>query len=201
MTCVLDGRCQNGDAAAALTWRPLVEADLGMLGRWLAEPCVARWWHHDASPAGVRRDFGPSVRGAEPGEDLVVLLGGRPVGLLQRSVIQDYPADLAELSALTEVPPGAVELDYLLASADLRGHGLGTRLIRLAVQRTWVELPDVPAVLVAVVAGNLASWRACEKAGLQRVAEGEMEPENQADPPLHYVYRVDRPARAAQGPR
>ena len=58
------------------------------------------------------------------------------------------------------------------------------------VARTY---PTAAAVLVAVVAANTASWRALEKAGLQRIAEGAMAPENPADEPLHFVYRVDRP--------
>jgi aminoglycoside 6'-N-acetyltransferase len=179
---------------ARLTWRPLVDDDLRMLGEWLAEPAVARWWHHDATPAGVERDFGPSVRGEEPGEDLVVLLDDQPVGLLQRSVIADYPEDLEDFGALVEVPDGAVELDYLIGDPALRGRGLGSRLIAAAVQDTWASRPDTPAVLIAVVAANVASWRAVEKAGLTRVAEGPMEPDNPVDDPLHYVYRVDRPA-------
>jgi aminoglycoside 6'-N-acetyltransferase len=44
------------------------------------------------------------------------------------------------------------------------------------------------------VAGNVASWRALEKAGLERVAEGDLTPDNPVDPPLHYVYRADRPS-------
>jgi aminoglycoside 6'-N-acetyltransferase len=177
-----------------LSWRPLTAADLPMLAGWLAEPGVARWWHHETSPAAVERDFGPSVRGEEPGEDLVVLADGRPVGLLQRARIADYADDLEEFSALVTVPPGAVEIDYLIAEPADRGRGLGTRLVRHAVARTWTDLPDAAAVLVAVVAGNVASWRALEKAGLERVAEGDMAPDNPVDAPLHYVYRVDRPA-------
>lgn len=179
---------------APLTWRPLAAGDLPMLAGWLAEPAVARWWHHDSTSAGVERDFGPSVRGEEPGEDLVVLLDERPIGLLQRSVIADYPEDLEEFGALVEVPANAVELDYLIGDPDLRGRGLGRRLIAAAVRDTWTSRPGTPAVLVAVVAANVASWRAVEGAGLTRVAEGLMEPDNPVDDPLHYVYRVDRPA-------
>jgi aminoglycoside 6'-N-acetyltransferase len=177
-----------------LRWRPLVAADLELLAEWLREPQVARWWHHDASPEAVWRDFGPSVRGEEAGEDLVVLLDGEPVGLVQRSVIADYPEDLAEFSAIVEVPDGALELDYLIGSPALRGRGLGARMIAALVEDTWRAYPAAPAVLVAVVAANVASWRALEKAGLQRIGEGDMEPENPADAPLHYLYRVDRPA-------
>ncbi len=165
------------DRVSALTWRPLASGDLPLLCKWLREPQVARWWNHDATVAGVDRDFGPSVRGEEPGEDLVVSLDGRPVGLLQRSVIADYPEDLVEFATLVEVPDSAVELDYLIADPALRGRGLGPRIIAQAVEDTWRSRPTTPAVLVAVVAANTASWRALEKAGLQRIAEGAMTPD------------------------
>jgi aminoglycoside 6'-N-acetyltransferase len=163
-----------------------------MLADWLREPQVARWWNHEHSAEAVERDFGASVRGEEPGEDLVVVLDGRPIGLLQRSVISDYPEELAEFSAVVDVPEGAVELDYLIADASMRGRGLGSRLIAMAVDRTWSDYPSAHAVLVAVVAANTASWRALEKAGLTRIAEAFMEPDNPVDEPLHYIYRVDR---------
>ena len=154
---------------------------------------MARWWHHEWSEEALERDFGGSVDGTEPGEDLVVALDGRPVGLVQRSVIADYPDDLAGFEALTEVPGGAVELDYLIGEPDLRGRGLGSRMIAEVVAATWRDRPEAPAVLVAVVAANRASWRALEKAGLRRVAEGEMAPDNPVDDPWHHVYRIDRP--------
>jgi aminoglycoside 6'-N-acetyltransferase len=176
-----------------LSWRPLAAADLALLAEWLGEPQVARWWNHETSAEAMERDFGPSVRGEEPGEDLVVLLDGRPVGLLQRALIHDYPEDLAEFQALVEVPDGALQLDYLIAAPALRGRGLGARLIAAAVADAWSAHPTAPAVLVAVVAANTASWRALEKAGLRRVAEGPMTPDNPVDDPLHYLYRIDRP--------
>jgi aminoglycoside 6'-N-acetyltransferase len=176
-----------------LSWRPLAADDLPMLAGWLREPQVARWWNHDSSDHGVERDFGPSVRGEEPGEDLVVLLDGRPIGLLQRSVIADYPEELGEFATLVDVPEGAVQLDYLIGDPAVRGRGLGPRMIAAAVADTWRTRPAASAVLVSVVAGNVASWRALEKAGLKRIAEGLIVPDNPADDPLHYVYRADRP--------
>jgi aminoglycoside 6'-N-acetyltransferase len=164
-----------------------------MLAEWLREPQVARWWNHETTTEAIERDFGPSVRGEEAGEDLVVSIDGRPIGLMQRSVISDYPEDLAEFAAIVDVPECAVELDYLIGDAAQRGHGLGARLIAAAVENTWTDYPSAPAVLVAVVAANIASWRALEKAGLRRIAEGPMSPDNPVDDPLHYVYRVDKP--------
>jgi aminoglycoside 6'-N-acetyltransferase len=178
---------------AAITWRPLIAADLPSLRDWLREPAVARWWNHETTPEAIERDFGPSVRGEEAGEDLVVSLAGRPVGLMQRSVISDYPEDLEEFVEVADVPAGAVELDYLIGEAGQRGRGLGSRMIAAVVEDTWSAYPAAPAVLVAVVAANVASWRALEKAGLQRIAEGPMSTDNPVDDPLHYIYRVDRP--------
>ena len=51
-----------------------------------------------------------------------------------------------------------------------------------------------PAALVTVVAANTASWRAFQEDGLRRIAEGPMTPDKPIDDPLHYIYRIDRPA-------
>ena len=89
------------------------------------------------------------------------------MGLVQRSLISDYPEDLAEFSSVTEVAQGAVELDYLIADPALRGSGLGSRMIATIVEDTWRSYPTAPVVLVAVVAANIASWRALDKAGFR----------------------------------
>ena len=183
-----------------LTFRPLTRDDFPLLTTWLREPKVARWWNHETSPEAIERDFGPGTRGEEPGEDLVVLLSDRPIGLLQRSVIRDYPDEFALFAAHVDVPPGAVELDYLIGEPDLRGRGLGTRLIRAAVEDTWRTHPEAQAVLIPVNAANTASWRAVEKAGLRHIADGDMPPDNPIDDPLHRIHRVDRPADGCAEP-
>lgn len=191
----------------SFTFRRLEASDLPMLAAWLAEPQVRRWWNHDPALEAVEHDFGPSVRGDEPGDDFVVLSTEPgsphvevPVGLLQRSVIADYPSELVEFASLLDaaglgpVPEGAVELDYLLGDPAFRGCGIGAAMIRAAVERVWAELPGTSTVLVAVVAANLASWRTLERAGLTRIAEGPLTPDNPVDGPLHYLYRADRPS-------
>lgn len=177
-----------------ISWRTLTEDDFPLLGRWLREPHVARWWNHETSVEGVARDFGAAARGEEPSEDLLILLDGRPVGLLQRCRYADYPDYLAELARLIEVSPDALCIDYLIGDPRLTGTGLGTRMIRAIVEATWIDHPNAPSIVVPVPAANRASWRALEKAGLRRVAEGEMAPDNPIHGRDHYVYEVDRPA-------
>lgn len=178
-------------ATSPYQFRRLTRDDFPLLAHWLAQPHVVRWWHHESTPDAVERDFGPTVDGAEPSEDLLVLLEAEPIGLLQRSRYADYPEYLEELAAVTDVPPGAVTIDYLIGDLDRTHRGVGTELIRAAVADTWVAHPHAPAIIVPVVAANRPSWRALERAGFSRVAEGDLEPDNPIDEPLHYVYRVD----------
>jgi aminoglycoside 6'-N-acetyltransferase len=176
-----------------ITWRTLSPADFPLLGRWLAEPHVARWWNHETEQAAVERDFGPTARGEEPAEDFLALLDGEPVGLVQRCRLADYPDYLAEFTGIVAVPATAVTIDYLIGDPARIGQGLGPRLIASMVERTWRDLPAAPAVVVAVVAANRASWRALEKCGAIRVGTGDMAPDNPVDEPAHHVYRFDRP--------
>lgn len=175
-----------------ISWRPLTEQDFELLQRWLAEPHVARWWNHETSPEAVRRDFGPAVRKEEPSEELVALVEGAPVGLLERSFLADYPVYLRQFASATDVPAGALTIDYLIGDPARTGRGLGTALIRSALHHAWADHDTASCVLTAVVAANRASWRALEKAGFVRVAEAVMEPDNPIDDPLHYVYRINR---------
>jgi aminoglycoside 6'-N-acetyltransferase len=183
-----------------ITFRPLRADDFVLLGRWLAEPHVARWWNHDPSPSAVERDFGPTLRGEEPAEDFLALLEARPFGLVQRCRLADYPDERAAFEAIAPVPEQAVILDYLIGDPAQVGQGLGPAMIRALVDRTWRDRPATQGIIVAVVAANRASWRALEKAGFTRIGEGDITPDNPIDDPLHYVYRRDPPAGAGGAP-
>lgn len=180
------------------TFRPLTRADFPLLAEWLAQPHVARWWNHETTAEALERDFGGIADGTEPGEDLLALLDGVPVGLVQRSRLDDYADYLEEFAALTAVPHAAVTIDYLVGDPERVGRGLGTAMIRAVVADTWRTRPGASTLLVAVVAANERSWRALERAGFRRVAEGPMEPDNPVDEPLHYVYRWDRPVTGSE---
>ncbi|MFD9949448.1 GNAT family N-acetyltransferase [Nonomuraea sp. NPDC059023] len=179
-----------------ITWRRLAEDDFPLVKQWLERPHVARWWNHETSAEAVARDFGPAARGEEPSEDLLVFLDGRPLGLVQRSRYADYPEYAEELAPILDVPGGAVSIDYLIGDEEQVGKGLGPSMIRAIVESTWAD-PDATCVIVPVSKANRASWRALEKAGLRRVAEGELEPDNPVDDRDHVIYRLDRPAGAS----
>lgn len=167
--------------------------DFGLLAEWLSHPHVHRWWFHEFTPEAVHRDFGPSARGEEPNEDWLALLGQRPVALVQRSFWHDYPEYVEEVAPILPIPQDAVTIDYLIGEVTDTGHGLGPAIIEAMLADTWATVPRANCVIVPVALGNRASWRALEKAGFARIAEGDLAPDNPIDPPAHVIYRLDRP--------
>ena len=120
---------------------------------------------------------------------------GRPFGLIQRYPIAAYGEYAQELARILPLPAGALSIDYLIGEPDQRGRGLGAAMIGAFVAESWDAHPASADVIVPVAAGNRASWRALERAGFVRVAEGPLAPDNPIDPPDHVVYRIGRPAR------
>jgi aminoglycoside 6'-N-acetyltransferase len=179
--------------APTISLRRVTPADFDLLAGWLSHPHVHRWWYHEFTPEAVDRDFGPSARGEEPNEDLLALVDGRPVGLVQRSFWHDYPEYVDQIAPILPIPEDAVTIDYLIGEAADTGRGLGPAIIGAVLADTWAALPRAGCIIVPVAAGNRASWRALEKAGFIRIAEGELEPDNPVDPPAHVIYRLDRP--------
>jgi aminoglycoside 6'-N-acetyltransferase len=177
--------------------RRVTTDDFGLLAVWLSRPHVHRWWYHEFTAEAVDRDFGASARGEEPNEDLLALLSEgaqvRPIGLVQRSFWHDYPEYVDEIAHILPIPDDAVTIDYLIGEAADTGRGLGPAIIGAVIADTWATLPRAGCVIVPVALGNRASWRALEKAGFRRVAEGDLAPDNPADPPAHVIYRLDRP--------
>jgi aminoglycoside 6'-N-acetyltransferase len=182
--------------AHQLSFSPLDRSHLPVLQRWLGEPHVARWWNHDTSDAAVEKDFGPVIDGVEPGEDFVVELDGRPVGLIQLSRFSDHPDYAAELAPVLAVGEGDGTIDYLIGEPSLVGRGLGARLIDIFVDHVWASAPDLDALVVAVHEDNEASWRGLQRAGFTLVGHSLMAPDNPVDDERHVVLRRDRVAAA-----
>ena len=174
----------------ALAVRPLVRADLPQLADWLGEPHVHRWWDHD--PADVEADFGVTLEGDRPTELYVIELDGRPVGMIQRYRIADYP-EWRDALTMIEVPDEALGIDYLIGEEGLTNRGVGTALIRLFVAKAWAEMPDVSAIIVDVDPENRPSWRVLERAGFQRIWSGVMQEPGETEPGPVVIYRLNRP--------
>jgi aminoglycoside 6'-N-acetyltransferase len=181
-----------------LSFRHLARADFALLGGWLAQPHVARWWNHESSPQAMEADFGAVIDRLDPADVFIVSLGARPIGLLQRYTFADNPGYIGELADLIDAPGAALGIDYLVGESDLLGRGLGSAMIRAAVDAIWRDHPEAPSIIVPVSSANVASWRALERAGFTLAATGWLTPDNPIDDGDHRVYRIERPQAAAR---
>jgi aminoglycoside 6'-N-acetyltransferase len=160
-----------------VTSREMTAADLPMIGQWLLEPHVARWWSDDA--ADQLAEFEAAIAGRDPTHVLVVQDDGRSVGWAQWYRWADYP---------NEAPAyGATDDDYGIGEPDQVGRGVGTELIALLVRQIRRPHRQAP-ILVAVSSLNAASRRVLEKNGFVLVAERKIEFEPGDEPTA--VYRL-----------
>ena len=183
----------TSERMATFNFRHLTRADFPLLGGWLAQPHVARWWNHDNSPQAMEADFAAVIDRLDPADVFIVSYGNRPIGLLQRYTFADNPGYITDLAALIEAPGAALSIDYFIGEPDLIGRGLGSAMIRAAVDAIWRDYPNAPSIIVPVASANVASWRALEHAGFTLVATGWQPPDNPIDDGDHRVYRIERP--------
>lgn len=167
----------------AITWRPLRRADFGLLAAWLDDPEVARWWPDPHTAEDLERHYGPSIDRVDPTEVFVVELDGVASGLIQRYRLADetdWRATLTEIATEIDLR-AAAGIDYLLGRPDVRGRGIGTRLIGAFTAALWDDLDGIDTVVVAVQQANRPSWRALERAGYFRVWSGRLHSDDPSD--------------------
>jgi len=185
------------DPAAALTWRPLRRDDFGLLSAWLDDPDVARWWPDPHTPDDLERHYGPTIDRVDPTEVFVVEIDGVASGLIQRYRLTDEPEWRTILGE--DLPATGIDLaraagiDYLLGRPEVRGRGLGTRLIGAFTAAIWAELDGIDMVVVAVQEANRPSWRALERVGYVRVWSGQLHSDDPSDAGLSVVLALRRP--------
>jgi aminoglycoside 6'-N-acetyltransferase len=163
-----------------IEFRPLTEADLGLVRDWLGREHVARWWSEPVEQeiAGCRA----GIEGSAPTDYYLVALGGRPIGLVQTYRASDYP----EWDEIVQVGPGVAGVDLLIGEPDLIGRGHGPRILDAFASRIVFADPDVHAVVATVEEPNRRSWRAFEKAGFHHVRDVD------EDGLPHRLLRLDR---------
>lgn len=153
-------------AMTTLRFRPMGDADLKAVVRWLAAPHVRLWWAVDEGGVdAVRRKYEQRLHGPGPVRMWVVEVDGEPIGFLQ-----DYPADADGECRESTAYPAAAGFDYLIGEASYLGKGLGTRMV-------WefcrdVLRPTYPAAEHFVASPshrNEASLRALAKCGFDAV--------------------------------
>ena len=163
-------------------FRPLTEADLGLVEIWLRREHVARWWRDDIGEAIA--EFRAGIAGTDAAEYFLIVVDGRPVGLIQTYLASDHP----DWDAVVRVGPAVAGVDLFVGEPELIGRGVGPRILAEFVREVVFADPATHAVVATVEEPNRRSWRAFEKAGFRHVRDVE------EDGLPHRLMRFDRPA-------
>jgi uridine kinase/RimJ/RimL family protein N-acetyltransferase len=177
----------TGPSSDSFSFAPLGLKDLPLLDAWLAAEHVSAWF---GPPANAEQD---PLGEQDAVSRFVVVLDGRPIGLIQTYRWSDFPENAAAVGAKV----GEIGMDYLIGELDQIGHGIGPVLIEAFLEQHASHRGDVIAVRVDVSEANHRSWRCLEKAGFRRDREGVLLP-GQTGP--HYVYVRDTDSAAGVDP-
>jgi aminoglycoside 6'-N-acetyltransferase len=178
----------------AMEFRPMTAADLPLLHEWLERRHVRRWWGEQRTLEQVVEHYLPAMEGRDPTDHYLVLLDGRPVGMLQTYLVSDYP----EHAALMGISDGATAgADILIGEVELTGKGLGTEVLRRFVSEIVFGRPETTSCIADPDVRNVASVRAFEKAGF-RVVRTFLDPK---DGQTRAIVQRDRDQGAQRAPR
>ena len=142
--------------AEAYEFRPMTEADLPLLHRWLNEPHVSRWWGEPAAQFDlVSGDLN------EPAMDqFIVIKDSQPFAYLQCYRLTDWNVGFGEQ------PDGTRGIDLLIGETEMLGRGHGSHFIRTFVERQFAA--GTARVVTDPDPQNDRAIRAYEKAGFMR---------------------------------
>jgi aminoglycoside 6'-N-acetyltransferase len=168
-----------------IEFKPLAEGDLPLLRDWFGREHVRRWWRYS-----VEEELAASaaaIAGREPLRQYLIVLDGRPVGLIQTYLATDDP----DWDEIVQAGAGVAGADLLIGEPELIGVGLGSRVLAEFASRVVFADPEVRAVIGTVEEANRRSWRAFEKAGFRHVRDVEDDGQ-----PTRLLW-LDRPGGAA----
>jgi aminoglycoside 6'-N-acetyltransferase len=165
-----------------IEFRPMTADDLVLFHEWLQRPHVKRWWRDRETYEDVLERYLPSIEGSEPTDHYLIVLDGRPIGVIQTYLASDYP----EWDAIVAAGDGAAGVDIAIGEEDMIGRGLGPGVLSQFAREVAFARPGTVACVATVEEANRRSWRAFEKAGFRHV--GDVEEEGLP----HRLMRLDR---------
>jgi aminoglycoside 6'-N-acetyltransferase-1b len=155
------------DAAPAVSFRPLVEADLPLLHEWIQRPHLIEWWgrgHGAGSLEDTRRKYLPRLKPGCSVKGYIALQAGEPLGFIQSYVAVECGSGWWE----DETDPGVRGIDQFIAEPSKLGRGFGSRMVSAFVRELFRD-PSVTRVQTDPDPGNIRAIRCYEKAGFHRI--------------------------------
>lgn len=144
------------DQAPRYRFRDVRREDFPLLGRWLAEPHVAKWW---GEPAEELVGIEEAMMSVET-RPLIVELDGMPIAYLQC-----YDPHLEEDHPYQDQPPGTLGIDISIGDPNLTGRGHGSAIIRQFCAELFAT--GAARIVIDPDPENAQAIRAYEKAGFR----------------------------------
>lgn len=149
-----------------IAFEPLRTDDLPLLREWLGREHVRRWWRDGGQSLEHAQD---ALAGRDRTRYFVIVLDGRPVGMIETYLLGDEP----EWAALIGEGPDGAGVDLFIGEEDAVGRGLGPRVLAQFACEIVFANPETNACVATVEEPNRRSWRAFEKAGFRHVRDVE----------------------------
>ena len=165
-----------------IEFEPLKHEHLPLLREWLGREHVRRWYSRDRIIDESIEHYEDAIAGRDPTDNYLIVLDGRPIGMIQTYLVSDYP----EWEAVVQVGEGVGGIDLLIGEPELVGRGLGPQVLETFAREVVFVRPETQAVVASVDDENQRSWRAFEKAGFHYVRDVEEEGRR------HRLMRLDR---------
>ena len=150
-----------------ISFRPLAEADLLLMHRWLATEHVSAWYPIDDVPKPpielVRSHYLPMTRGDDRTLGFIICLNGRPIGFIQAYMVRDH----SEYAAAVQVEDGGAGVDLFIGEEDAVHKGLGPRVLRRFLRDVVFGELGATLCIIGPQPENGSAIRAYEKAGFK----------------------------------
>lgn len=164
---------------APIRWRRARPDDARLLERWDRDPDVIASNPNDAG----KTDWRAEIERNDPYSEILIFEeGGRPVG-----VVCDIDPAREETRYWGDCESGLRAFDIWIGEAQDRNRGVGTGIMRLALDRAFAD-PAVRAVIVDPLAANARAIRFYERLGFRPVERRRFGKDD------CLVMRFDRPA-------
>ena len=151
-----------------IAFEPVRLEHLPLVREWLGRPHVRRWWHDPDRSLGHVED---ALAGRDATAYYLIVVDGRPVGLVQTYLVSDHP----EWEAVVGPGEGLAGVDLLIGEEDAVGRGLGPQALAQFAREIVFARPQTQALVATVEEPNRRSWRAFEKAGFRHARDLEEE--------------------------
>jgi RimJ/RimL family protein N-acetyltransferase len=165
---------EDGDGLQ-LRFRPLSEADLPLLHRWLNAPHVRRWWDGTMSMNEVVDKYRLRLEPGHHVRSYVALAPDVPIGFLQWYAIGAEPGYLPDHHGDVDLDPRAAGVDLYIGEESYLHRGVGHRMLRCFVEEVVLPTGDIPYAVVDPAPTNHRAICAYERAGFVAFAEIERE--------------------------